>query len=76
MAEHITVELEQLEVKEETISIQEVILPSSTVEDKCTVYKQEENAQMKFKKMKGKHLKNNFNKCNSRFLVSNQFILS
>ena len=57
MAEHMTVELEQLEVKEETVSIQEEILPSSTVEDKCTVYKQEEDAKMEFKKIKGKHLK-------------------
>ena len=76
MAEHITVELEQLEVKEETISIQEVILPSSTVEDKCTVYKQEEDAQMELKKIKGEHLKTNFSLCNSRVLFSNQFILN
>ena len=49
-----TVELEQLEVKEETVSIQEVILPYSTVEDTCTVCEQEEDAQMEFKKIKGK----------------------
>ena len=55
-----TVELEQLEVKEETVSIQEEILPSSTVEDTCTVYKQEEDAQMEYKKIKSKHLKPNF----------------
>ena len=54
MAEHMTVALEQLEVKEETISIQEVILPSSSVEDTCTVCEQEEDAQMEFKKIKGK----------------------
>ena len=44
MAEHMTVALEQ-----------EVILPSSTVEDTCTVCEQEEDAQMEFKKIKGKH---------------------
>ena len=54
MAENMTVELEQLEVKEETVSIQEVILPYSTVEDTCTVCEQEEDAQMEFKKIKGK----------------------
>ena len=34
--------LEQLEVKEEIVSIQEDTLPSSIVEDTCTVYKQED----------------------------------
>ena len=70
MAEHMTVELEQLEVKEETVSIQEEILPSSTVEDTCTV--QEEDAQMEYKKIKSKHLKPNFDLGNSHFLVSKQ----
>ena len=65
MAEHMTVELEQLEVKEETVSIQEEILPSSTVEDTCT--EQEEDAQMENKKIKSKHLKPNFDLGNSHF---------
>ena len=73
MAEHMTVELEQLEVKEETVSIQEEILPSSTVEDTCTV--QEEDAQMEYKKIKSKHLKHNFDLGNSHFLVSKQSLL-
>ena len=30
-------------------------LPSSTVEDTCTVYKQEEDAQMEFTEIKGKN---------------------
>ena len=75
MAEHMTVELEQLKVKEETVSIQEEILPSSTVEDTCTVYKQEEDAQMEYKKIKSKHLKPNFDLGNSHFLVSKQSLL-
>ena len=73
MAEHMTVELEQLEVKEETVSIQEEILPSSTLEDTCTV--QEEDAQMEYKKIKSKHLKPNFDLGNSHFLVSKQSLL-
>ena len=66
--------LERLEVKEEIVSIQEDTLPSSIVEDTCTVYKQkdtfpystvddtftvykqEEDAQMEFTEIKGKHL--------------------
>ena len=42
MAENMKEDLEQLEVKKEIISIQEDILPSSTVEDTYTVYKQED----------------------------------
>ena len=47
--------LEQLEVKEEIVSIQEDTLSFSTVEDTCTVYKQEEDAQMEFTEIKGKN---------------------
>ena len=46
MAENIKEDLKQLEVKEEKVSIQEDTLPSSTVEDTCTVHKQEEDALM------------------------------
>ena len=42
MAENMKVDLEQLGVKKEIISIQEDTLPSSTVEDTCAVYKQED----------------------------------
>ena len=35
-------DLEQLEVKEEIVSIQEDTLSSSTVEDTCTLYKQKD----------------------------------
>ena len=73
MAEHMTVELEQLGVKEEKVSIQKESLPSSTVEDTCTV--QEEDAQMEYKKIKSKHLKPNFDLGNSHFLVSKQSLL-
>ena len=38
MAENMKEDLEQLEVKKEIISIQEDILPSSTVEDTYTVH--------------------------------------
>ena len=46
MAENIKEDLKQLEVKEEKVSIQEDTLPSSTVENTCTVHKQEEDALM------------------------------
>ena len=46
MAENIKEDLKQLEVKEEKVSIQEDTLPSSSVEDTCTVHKQEEDALM------------------------------
>ena len=45
-------EKKEIDIKEE-ISIQEAILPSSTVEDTCTVYLQEEDSQMKFSEFKG-----------------------
>ena len=47
--------IEQLEVKEEMAFSQEDILPSSTVEDTCIVHKQEEDAQMEYTEIKGKH---------------------
>ena len=46
MAENIKEDLKQLEVKEEKVFIQEDTLPSSSVEDTCTVHKQEEDALM------------------------------
>ena len=46
MAENIKEDLKQLEDKKERFSIQEDTLPSSTVEDTCTVHKQEEDALM------------------------------
>ena len=36
------IKLEEFEMKEETVSIREEILPGSTVEDTCTVYVQGE----------------------------------
>ena len=53
---------EEPDIKEidenEEISIQEEILPSSTVEDTCTVYLQEEDVGMDATEIKGKHLRN------------------
>ena len=49
MAENMKEKQKQLEVKEEIVSIQE------KVEDTCTVYKEEEDAQMEFTETKGKH---------------------
>ena len=46
MAENIKEDLKQLEDKKERFSIQEDTLPSSTVENTCTVHKQEEYALM------------------------------
>ena len=43
--------------KKEEISIQEEILPSSTVEDTCTVYLQEEDVGMDATEIKGKQWK-------------------
>ena len=43
--------------KKEKISIQEEILSSSTVEDTCTVYLQEEDVGMDATEIKGKHLR-------------------
>ena len=48
MAEIMKEEQNKLEVKEEIVSIQEEILPSSIVEDTCTVYKQEDDAQLEY----------------------------
>ena len=44
--------------KKEEISIQEEILPSSTVEDTCTVYLQEEDVGMDATEIKGKQWRN------------------
>ena len=44
--------------KKEEISIQEDILPSSTVEDTCTVYLQEEDVGMDATEIKGKQWRN------------------
>ena len=44
--------------KNEEISIQEEILPSSTVEDTCTVYLQEEDVGMDATEIKGKQWRN------------------
>ena len=49
MAENMKKELEQWEFKQEIVSIQE------TVGDTCTVHKQEEDAQMEYTEIKGKH---------------------
>ena len=43
--------------KNEEISIQEEILPSSTVEDTCTVYLQEEDVGMDATEIKGKYFR-------------------
>ena len=45
-------DLEEIGTKEEIVSIQEETLPSSTVEDICTVYLQEED--VKIENIKGK----------------------
>ena len=55
MAENIKEDLKQLEVKEEKVSIQEDTLPSSTVEDTCTVHKQEEVALMENTEIQGQN---------------------
>ena len=55
MAENIKEDLKQLEVKEEKVSIQEDTLPSSTVEDTCTVHKQEEDALMENTEIQGQN---------------------
>ena len=49
MAENMKKELEQWEFKEEIVSIQE------PVGDTCTVHKQEDDAQMEYTEIKGKH---------------------
>ena len=59
MAESVKEEpdIEEIDKKEE-ISIQEEILPSSTVEDTCTVYLQEEDVGMDATEIKGKQWRN------------------
>ena len=42
-----------------TVHLQEEILPSSTVEDSCTVYVTEEDAQMEYTDIKGEYLISN-----------------
>ena len=55
MAESTKEELDMAEIdKKEEISIQEAILASSTVEDTCTVYLQEEDVGMDAIEIKGK----------------------
>ena len=56
MAENMIEEPHQLKVKEEIIFIQEEILPTSTLEDTCNVYKQEEDAHLEYAEIKGKHI--------------------
>ena len=59
MAESVKEEPDIKEIdKKEEISIQEDILPSSTVEDTCTVYLQEEDVGMDATEIKGKHWRN------------------
>ena len=48
------IKLEDFEIKEETVSIKEEILPVSTVEDTCTVYVQGEDMKMESTEMKSK----------------------
>ena len=55
MAENIKEDLKQLEDKKEKVSIQEDTLPSSTVEDTCTVHKQEEDALMENTEIQGQN---------------------
>ena len=55
MAENIKEDLKQLEVKKEKVSIQEDTLPSSTVEDTCTLHKQEEDALMENTEIQGQN---------------------
>ena len=59
-------DMEEIDIKEE-ISIQEEILLSSTVEDTCTVYLQEEDLGMDATEIKGKQRrKPNIDKWNSK----------
>ena len=54
MTESVKEEPDRKEIdKKEEISIQEEILPSSTVEDTCTVYLQEEDMGMDATEIKG-----------------------
>ena len=58
MAETIEEEinLEEFEMKEETVFKEEEIRPSSTVENICTVYVQGEKVKMENSGIQGKHL--------------------
>ena len=60
MAKFIKEELniEEFEIKEEIVSFQEEILPSSTVEDTCTVNLHKDDLKMENTGIQGKH--NNF----------------
>ena len=59
MAESLMEDPDRKEIdKNEEISIQEEILPSSTVEDTCTVYLQEEDVGMDATEIKGKQWRN------------------
>ena len=55
MAENIKEDLKQLEDHKDKVSIQEDTLPSSTVEDTCTVHKQEEDALMENTEIQGQN---------------------
>ena len=55
MAENIKEDLKQSEDKKERFSIQEDTLPSSTVEDTCTVHKQGEVALMENTEIQGQN---------------------
>ena len=56
MAESIKekLDIEEIGIKEKIVYNQEAILPSSTVEDTCTVYLQEEDLGMDATEVKGK----------------------
>ena len=58
MAESLKGELdiEEIDIKSEIVSIQEEILPSSTVEDTYTLFLQEEDMGMDATEIKGKQL--------------------
>ena len=60
MAKFIKEELniKEFEIKEEIVSFQKEILPSSTVEDTCTVNLHKDDKKMEYTGMQGKH--NNF----------------
>ncbi len=45
--------MEQFEIKEEIVSINEEILPSSTVEDTCTVNLNKDDIKMENTEMQG-----------------------
>ena len=47
--------IEEVEIKEEIVSIKEEILPSATVEDTCTVNLLKDDIKMENKGIQGKH---------------------